>query len=178
LIRFITGVDSCRGRIDHPSATCTKHTHALKKLQTCSYARPLYHPSLIPLPTKWPHGAKGRQCLSTPFGGAFAWSLMPPSSKGYPNVQQTGRAPSENPSEYQPDVSPCWQMNGPMVLSSCGISVIVRSMVSRSSGRAFGKQFHTHTCARIHSYVPLHDDSQRSARLHSNMFPGRHHHAW
>jgi hypothetical protein len=29
-----------------------------------------------PLPTKWPHGAKGRQCFSTPFGGAFAWSLM------------------------------------------------------------------------------------------------------
>jgi hypothetical protein len=29
-----------------------------------------------PLPTKWPHGAKGRQWFSTPFGGAFAWSLM------------------------------------------------------------------------------------------------------
>ncbi len=32
--------------------------------------------SFIPLPTKWPHGAKGRQWFSTPFGGAFAWSLM------------------------------------------------------------------------------------------------------
>jgi hypothetical protein len=29
------------------------------------------------LPTKWPpHGAKGRQCFSTPFDGAFACSLM------------------------------------------------------------------------------------------------------
>ncbi len=29
-----------------------------------------------PLPTKWSHGAKGRQCFSTPSDGAFAWSLM------------------------------------------------------------------------------------------------------
>ncbi len=31
---------------------------------------------LNPLPTKWPHGAKGRQCFSTPFGRAFAWSSV------------------------------------------------------------------------------------------------------
>jgi hypothetical protein len=138
------------------------------------------HYTILPLSLcrrNGPMGPKGRQCLSTPFGGAFAWSLMPPCSKGYPNVQQTGRAPSENPSEYQPDVSPCWQMNGPMVLSSCGISVIVRSMVSRSSGSIRQTIPYPYARSRIHSYVPLHDDLQRSARLHINMFPGRHHHA-
>ena len=31
---------------------------------------------VYPLPTKWPHGAKGRQWFFTPFGGAFACSLM------------------------------------------------------------------------------------------------------